>query len=270
MTKAKVNLTPASDASQAEKLGWEKELLGLYISEHPFNDYKKLLAGLITPIAELKKCTRDASVTVGGVVSSIKKIITRSNETMLFVKIEDQAANVEVLVFPSLLKMTGEIWQAGKVVLCHGRLSDKDQEIKLLLGKAVELPLVNISEAIERFKNTKETGGRGANGNSYGNSYGKGNGHRGYTSVKKVVPTAAPPAALASLKIIFNEELKPEALASLKELLVKNTGNDKVYFKIFSPGGAQVIETGFRVKKNQELVEAVRKLGGGTITVLDN
>jgi len=270
MTKAKVNLTPASDASQAEKLGWEKELLGLYISEHPFNDYKKLLAGLITPIAELKKHTRDASVTVGGVVSSIKKIITRSNETMMFVKIEDQAANVEVLVFPSLLKMTGEIWQAGKVVLCYGRISDKDQEVKLLLGKAVELPLVNISEAIERFKNTKETGGRGANNNSYGNSYGNGNSHRGHTSVKKVLPAAVPPAALASLKIIFNEEIKPEALASLKELLVKNAGNDKVYFKIFSPGGARVIETGFRVKKNQELVEAIRKLGGGTITVLDN
>jgi DNA polymerase-3 subunit alpha len=270
MAKNKVKLTPATDASQAEKLGWEKELLGLYISEHPFNDYKKLLAGLITPIAELKTVPRDSNVTIGGVVSSLKKIITRSNETMLFVKIEDQLANVELLVFPSLLKVTGEIWQTGKVVLCYGRLSDKDQEVKLLLGKAVELPLVNISEAIEKFKNTKETGGRSANGNGYNNNYANGNGYGGYTSPKKAAQTREPAAPPQSLKIIFEKELRPEALSALKELLINHTGNDKVYFKISTPDGAQVIETGFRVDKNQELLAAIRSIGGGEITVLDN
>ena len=194
----------------------------------------------------------------------------RDNLPRMAAKLLSLPANVEVLVFPSLLKMTGEIWRAGKVVLCYGRISDKDQEVKLLLGKAVELPLVNISEAIEKFKNTKETGGRGANGNSHASNYADGNGYGGYASVKKVAPAKIPPTALAGLKIIFNEEIKPETLASLKELLVKNAGSDKVYFKIFSPAGAQVIETGFRVKKNQGLVEAIRQRGGGTITVLDN
>ena len=274
MAKSKVKLAPAADTSQSEKLGWEKELLGLYISEHPFNDYKKLLSGIITPLADLKAIPRDTSVIVGGVVSSIKKIVTRSNETMKFVKIEDQLANVELLVFPSLLKNTEAVWQVGKVVLCSGRLSDKDQEIKLLLGKAVELPLSNIREAIEQFKNTKETGGRGGNNNVYGNSYGNdsnnGHGDGGYTSMKKASPASGASAALVSLKIIFKEELKPEVLAALKELLVSHVGSDKVYFKIATPAGSQVIETGFRVKKNQELVNAIRRLCGQAITVLDN
>jgi hypothetical protein len=157
------------------------------------------------------------------------------------------------------------------VVLCHGRISDKDQEVKLLLGKAVELPLVNINEAIEKFKNTREAGVRGStNGNAYGNGYGAGNGYGGYTSVKKAVPPEISTTAPASLKIIFNEEMKPQDLAALKELLINNTGSDKVYFKISTPSGAQVIETGFRVAKNQELVDEIRRLGSGSITVLDN
>jgi DNA polymerase-3 subunit alpha len=155
----KIKLEPAAPASQQEKLAWEKELLGVYITEHPFQDYKKHLEKIAVPLVDLAAHMSENIVNISGVITSIKKIITRTNESMLFVKIEDAQGSVEILVFPSILKGTEEIWQEGKVVLCQGKLSDKDQEIKLLANKAIELSLENIAESIKNLGATKFVNG---------------------------------------------------------------------------------------------------------------
>src|SRR3990167_6564855 len=88
--------------------------------------------------------------------------MTRSAEPMLFVKIEDMTGSLEILVFPSLLKENNLIWQEGKVVLCQGKLSDKDQELKLLCNKVMELTSETAAEAINKFTasgNNKSNGG---------------------------------------------------------------------------------------------------------------
>ena len=91
-----LRLKETAPTSKREKLSWEKELLGLYVTEHPFQEYAdRLLANRVTPLKNLTTATRNQIISVGGLVSGIQKIITRSGEPMLFVKLEDLTARTE-------------------------------------------------------------------------------------------------------------------------------------------------------------------------------
>lgn len=253
----KLKLEQAPAATQREKLAWEKELLGLYISEHPFSEFKQFLNQAVLPVARLAEHKSDHQIYVGGVITKIKKIITRSNEPMLFVKIEDTGGSLEILVFPSLLKDNNLIWQEGKVVLCQGKLSDKDQELKLLCNKAVELDIETAGEAVKKFT-------------SAGN--GKNNGEPrkffGYPSSKSYPVAGGKPISKHlvfkddNLYINLNSNAGASVLEKLKEALLKNSGDKKVFFKLSSGVGAgsNLVETDFKVNYNKSLIEAINSI----------
>jgi DNA polymerase-3 subunit alpha len=136
---SRLSLNPAPAAERNEKLIWEKDLLGLYVSEHPYNYFRPYLTNYALLLAELKAHKGDDRVIIGGIISSIKKIITRSGESMIFVKIEDATTAVELLIFPRLLKETSALWSAGQAVIIDGKVSEKDQEIKVLVNRACAL-----------------------------------------------------------------------------------------------------------------------------------
>jgi DNA polymerase-3 subunit alpha len=116
--RPKLRWTPEEKISKKQKLSWEKELLGLYISEHPLKDYQEELKNIVTPINMLQDCfSRRTSVKIGGIVTTIKKVITRNNEPMLFVRLEDQTAGLEVLVFPKTLRENPTVWQEDKILI---------------------------------------------------------------------------------------------------------------------------------------------------------
>lgn len=121
-------------ATKEMRLSWEKELLGMYISDHPLKGKGELLAAYSTPIAEVTE--RDQQVKIGGIISTIKKITTRSGEPMLFVTIEDLSDKMEVLVFPKILAKNPLLWQVGSIIFAEGRISNKDGDLKLLVEKA--------------------------------------------------------------------------------------------------------------------------------------
>ncbi len=138
---ASLTLRPAEPAPKRECLQWEKELLGLYVSAHPLKDYaEKLKANRALPLQTLtQENMHNQLVSVGGLVSSVQKIITKSGEPMLFVKFEDLTARTEVLVFPKVLARNPALWQTEKILLIRGRLSDKDGTPKILCEDAVEI-----------------------------------------------------------------------------------------------------------------------------------
>jgi len=267
----RIKLGPAPAATAREKLAWEKELLGLYISDHPFSGCKKILNSAVLPVAALAEHQSDYQVSLGGVITKIKKIITRSAEPMLFVKIEDMTGSLEILVFPSLLKENNLIWQEGKVVLCQGKLSDKDQELKLLCNKVMELTSETAAEAINKFTasgNNKSNGGikrfypKASNGAvSYG-----------YPSLQAVSSASQPawagalPAAKNlvlkndKLFITLNGNINELILAKLKQILIKNSGDKKVFFKLISGAKTNLVKTDFKVNYSRDMVEAINKI----------
>jgi DNA polymerase III subunit alpha len=123
-----------------DMLNLEKEFLGLYISGHPLEEFKEMIqqkGGI--PCSQLSDLEDGQVIRLGGVITKIKKIITNSQETMLFVKIEDLTGNTEVLVFPKILKEIPTIWQENKVIMVEGRISEKDGESKVITLRAKEL-----------------------------------------------------------------------------------------------------------------------------------
>jgi len=123
-----LHLKKIEPASLNEKLFWEKELLGLFISQHPLEEYEEIVKKYAQPISGLKSGLK---VKIIGLISEIKKILTNNKENMLFVKIEDLSGKIEVIIFPKILNAQ-KIWQKNKIVFVSGRTDDKDGELKVI------------------------------------------------------------------------------------------------------------------------------------------
>ncbi|HLD20269.1 MAG TPA: DNA polymerase III subunit alpha [Patescibacteria group bacterium] len=125
--------------STRDRLSWEKELLGLYISSHPLKEWHTVLTEKTHPLSTSSRWKDRDRITVGGAISGIKKIFTKSNEPMLFVMIEDLTSTIEAIVFPKTLEKTADIWQADELVLIQGQCSLKDGTPKLIVDSVAPL-----------------------------------------------------------------------------------------------------------------------------------
>ncbi|NMB48652.1 DNA polymerase III subunit alpha [Candidatus Kuenenbacteria bacterium] len=134
-------LNPSQPAEEKYKLQWEKELLGLYVSSHPFKKLGQYFQDKTAPIKDIleKQYTPGSSVSVAGIISGVKKIFTKKNELMLFVTLEDLSATMEIIVFPKLLQKNSTVWNEDKLALISGRLSEKDDVPKLLAEEVEEI-----------------------------------------------------------------------------------------------------------------------------------
>jgi DNA polymerase-3 subunit alpha len=236
----KVQLVEAQAVDKQDKLKWEKELLGLYITAHPFSDYKKYLKDHITPIKEVLEGKDEDMVNVAGIITRVQKIITRNGKAMAFVKIEDETGGIEVLIFPNLYKDTRDFWEQGRAVFGQGKLSDKDQEIKLLANSAFKLTFRNIDDVLKKI---------GASNFDDAN---------GYTAKTKAQSNG-------DLRIKFSRDLTPASLELIKEILMKHKGNSKVFFEVGQNGSTKVIETAFRVNNTSFLITALKSRLGDLI-----
>ncbi|MBU1034877.1 MAG: DNA polymerase III subunit alpha [Patescibacteria group bacterium] len=144
--KAPFKLKPTPPAARRDLLAWEKELLGLYVSEHPFKEYGERLAGLLTPIAKAVEKKQAKKLRIGGVVTLAKKILTKKNEPMAFARLDDGEGEIEVVVFPRVLRDKPEIWEADKILVVSGRVSDKDGKVSFIAETAFEVTSESIDE----------------------------------------------------------------------------------------------------------------------------
>ncbi|NIM47110.1 MAG: DNA polymerase III subunit alpha [Candidatus Aenigmarchaeota archaeon] len=216
--------------SSREKLAWEKELLGLYISEHPLDEYKDYINNLdITQVKDLEKVDSGVSTKVAGVITQVQRVLTRTKETMLFVKVEDKTGSAEVLVFPTVLKKDALLWGEGRVVLVEGKISVKDGAPKILCDGVREVTSKSIQD-----KDKKESV---------------------LVSGKK---------AIIQIKIPVGAS--QDVLTKTKEILFKNQGEVKTFVYVPNDGGTKKIELPFGVKRSEELVSSlVDLLGVGSV-----
>ena len=167
MLKPKLLLREAGEINMAQILSWEKEFLGLYLSEHPFSPFRKKLDGVITPLIDLDpQESAKKKVKIAGVVSTVKKIHTKSGDPMLFVTVEDSLRSIEILVFPRLYKTVGEKVIEGQVVIVQGTVSDKDDEVKILSNHIWPITESNLGTVLQEVDNLGKLGqdGNGENG----------------------------------------------------------------------------------------------------------
>ncbi|MDO8425210.1 MAG: DNA polymerase III subunit alpha [bacterium] len=153
VTRVALELRAADPIPQRLLLGWEKELLGLYLSAHPFAASAEVFGGAIATIAACKDArTGDGSeVFFGGVITRTKRIVTKKGDPMLFGEVEDHTASVEVVVFPRVLEASPQTWMDGTTVLVRGKRSDKDGTPKILADRAVQVLPGRERDALEQF-----------------------------------------------------------------------------------------------------------------------
>ncbi len=127
-----LRLPETEPAIKRERLVWEKELLGLYLSEHPLEEHRERLEKAALLCQNITNHHLGRRVRMGGIINKIKKINTRAGQPMLFAEIEDTSGKIEALVFPKILEQTAAAWQEDKIILLAGRLSDRDGNLKIL------------------------------------------------------------------------------------------------------------------------------------------
>jgi DNA polymerase-3 subunit alpha len=135
----KLKLRQVEPAGEEEKLAWEKEHLGLYVSAHPLGRYTKVLKDMVK-IRELTEDAAERMVTIGGIIAKLKRTLTRKNDPMAFFTADDGTGTLEVLVFPKLMPKVVHFLEVDKIVQITGRVSDKDGELKLIAEDIQELP----------------------------------------------------------------------------------------------------------------------------------
>jgi len=136
-----IKLDSSPKATKAEKLAWEKELLGLFVSAHPLEDFENVLKKKTIAIRNIAKVPSPSryKIRIGGVISSIKKIITRIGKPMLFLKVEDLTDNIEVIAFPSIIEKNPAVFQENKIVLVSGRIDRKTGTSKIICEEIEEI-----------------------------------------------------------------------------------------------------------------------------------
>lgn len=113
--------------STREQLIWERELLGIFLSSHPLDDYKDFLAEQTISLDQLTHDHNNKSVRIGGSIDSFKEITTKKGQKMVFIELGDVTSNIELIVFPGAYQKTLGIWEKDKVVLVDGKVSGYDQ-----------------------------------------------------------------------------------------------------------------------------------------------
>ena len=237
-----MKLEKVEPATKKEKLAWEKELLGLYVSENPLDEYKEFLADTTVPLSTIPEKKSDQSVKVGGVVNKAKKIITKSNQPMLFVELENNLDKIEVIVFPSLLEKNHDIWQEGKVVLVEGKLNDRDGEMKILGDEVREInqEMIDKWETVQSMR--QATSNRSADMNFQPES-------------------ATDQSDNKIIKIKVPDNASPDTFHQLKKVLAAHPGKQRVVLRIPTENGnLKEVKTDYLVDYSTDMAEKLKNI----------
>ncbi len=145
VTLPPLRLVETASATRAEKLMWEKELLGLFISDHPLRDYQQKLdfeKGLVK-IKDLPVNRSNIQVKIGGIVTKIQKVLTKTGKPMIFSWVEDTSAKIEVVAFPNILEANPEAFKENNVLVIRGKLNDRDGIPKLMCDEVRAIATVS-------------------------------------------------------------------------------------------------------------------------------
>lgn len=133
-------LKEAAEATATEKLTWEKELLGLYISGHPLDRIREKMEKVGINIKKIKlEYGNGRDVTLAGIIETIRPVTTKKNDRMAFIKIADYTDSIEVVVFPKSYTQHQNILMADKIIALTGKITVRNDEKSIVLENIKEV-----------------------------------------------------------------------------------------------------------------------------------
>jgi len=289
------------EAPRRELLGWEKELLGIYLSEHPLQALAPKMGDVVTAyLAELRDAGEDL-VTIACVVTSARKHITKNKQLMMFAQVEDLTGSVEVTVFPRTYEGTASLWNTDEILLVLARVEQRDEDPKLLCEHAARFDDAGIAEikrvAEERrqfLAKRAKFGQRNGNGSpgptppTTGVTPRRSNGpgsHEERPHLRTVQhsseepppsssplepPRDEPPPLLIRFREVLDYDRSIALFQKIQVVLAGYAGTSQVVLELpRSGGGMRRVQTSFRAKPSRELAEAVaREVGGDVVEIV--
>ncbi len=134
-----LRLNKVEKASKKDKLLWEKELLGLYISGHPLEEYQEKILKAKVNSKNITQVGEGVDCIVAGLISDIRTNTTKNNETMAFMKLEDLSGNINAVVFPKVYEEFKDLLNVGVCVVIKGRTNKRNGEISFIAEKVKAL-----------------------------------------------------------------------------------------------------------------------------------
>ncbi|MFH1404651.1 MAG: DNA polymerase III subunit alpha [Patescibacteria group bacterium] len=245
-SKQAITLRECEPASARELLDWEKEILGLYVSSHPYTPCKERFEKYVVSCEDIQKQKNNAVVNCGGVTTYVKQIVTKKGDPMAFVGIEDGKASAELIVFPKIFAQWKDVLVEGKVFLVSGKISKREgEDVKILANSFMEVDEANINEVEEMLK-------------------------QGQWIVKPSVEEADTAQEDIGRAVSIRLPQKPshETVDEIRSILNQSPGVDRVYLLVSSGGKERRIETDYCVHITNDLINALKELVGSQSVIL--
>ncbi len=236
MQNGTLRLRKVEPVTKEQKLLWEKEHLGMYVSAHPLDAHRNVLSKM-PPIKSLDGERSEGSIILGGIITKLKRTITKKSEPMAFFTLQDLTGSMEVLVFPKAMEKALPYLDSDKLVQVSGRLSSSTRKDKRPNGasedsqKYDDEELKLIAEEIKALPTDENYG-----------------------------------SALNELQkkqrlVIFLQEMPVmEVLNEIKQVLENNLGEAQVYLSVGVGAKAKQIKTQTLVKISEELVFMLKEI----------
>jgi DNA polymerase III subunit alpha len=238
--------------SSREQLLWERELLGIYLSQHPLQEYETFFNEQCLPIKELEPAMEGKSVRIGGTVTESREITTKNGQKMAFVKIADMGGEVELILFPNTYQQTFGIWERDNVIILNGKISTKDRE-----GNASSEIKIMVDDA--REVTIEQAGAYQASGKKPKKPKASSKTKIKLTSSKDSTVTLA---VEKRIYIRIQHTADENKLIALKELIDNKVGETAVVLVVGDESTKKVIKLPTSVEPNKELLTHLAEIFG--------
>jgi DNA polymerase-3 subunit alpha len=132
-----IALAEKPEVPQQEKLAWEKELMGLYVSEHPMQRAALQLRDTVTAFCgEIGEELIGQKVTVAGMITSVRQLTTKKRDEMAVATVEDLHGSIDVVVFPRVYQKTKACWQQDGVLIVQGKVDQRGDGVQIVCDAA--------------------------------------------------------------------------------------------------------------------------------------
>ncbi|HNH80342.1 MAG TPA: BglII/BstYI family type II restriction endonuclease, partial [Anaerolineales bacterium] len=129
-----IHLPEVKDVEKRDMLNWERELIGLYISDHPLNEFQTQLAQIVSYFAgQLPEASHEEKVRVAGLINVVRPYTTKTGKPMGFVTIEDIQGSIELVLFPKTWEKFREGLNVGQIIIIEGKVDQTNTPPKILV-----------------------------------------------------------------------------------------------------------------------------------------
>ncbi len=237
---AELQLATVEPASASQRLKWEKEYLGLYVSGHPLQGLKHYIQSKGKLISNIGKKDVDKKVVVTGLISQVRRVMTKAGKYMSFGEIEDTSSKIPFVLFPKIWDQFGELAAEDRIVLMQGRVSERGDSLQIVTDSVKALSL-------EKMQHTAKENGL-------------------YDPNEKIVGVAPMPSPEETSQevgpyiIQLKSECDPKILHKLKPILEQHKGDRPVEIHIHQGDSLKRVKVPFGISVTPALQKELNSI----------